>query len=275
MVELGKSLQMERIQSGLSLEEVSSRTRISVRVLKEMESGDFSNIQGHFYIHHFIREFVRAVSPEPEKFLITHSEQIRQSQGKREIPPSQTLQKLQYYRFRKRKRLGIILFLIILLVTAYFLFGVQLKTLRNWINRVPSPASAGAVFEPDWLNSPLNSPASSQTIACGLEQQGFISSRSSSPVIFKARFEERCWARVQRSGRTEVSRVFQAGDLLETRGYDLRITLGNPSVVRFSINNRPETRYEDQSQPITFHPEPTPPYKVNPNEPDSIPKSSG
>ena len=278
MVELGKALQTERIRRGLTLEEVSAKTRISLRVLKEMESGNFSNIQGQFYVNHFIREFLRAISQKPEEFLIAHSEQMRQISIEENPSPGKTLQKLQYYRFRKRRRLGIILFLILLLAIAYLLLGNQLESVRSWILKSPPPVETGAIFEPDWPHFITDDPiaiARSQTLPRWLELRSQFSNAISPPVLFKARFSQPCWARVQRSGRTEMSRVFQAGDYLEIRGYDLQITLGNPSVVQLNVNNKPEFRYEKQIHPVTFRPEPMPPYMVNSNESHSLSQSPG
>lgn len=64
----GEQLRKQREQKQISLANVSSATRINIRFLKAIESGQFSALP-QTYIRAFIREYARAVELDPDEVI--------------------------------------------------------------------------------------------------------------------------------------------------------------------------------------------------------------
>ncbi|GAA2711890.1 MULTISPECIES: RodZ domain-containing protein [Streptomyces] len=62
---VGRSLQQARINAGLTVDEVSSVTRVRVPILHAIESDDFSRCGGRVYARGHIRTLARAVGVDP------------------------------------------------------------------------------------------------------------------------------------------------------------------------------------------------------------------
>ncbi len=63
-------------------------------------------------------------------------------------------------------------------------------------------------------------------------------------------FLDNCWIRVQRglreSQKKTSEQVYQKGDKLEIKGYALDFLIGNPSAVRFYLNNKEVTIFKNK-----------------------------
>ena len=64
--EFGRSLRAARERSGLGLQEISERTKISVGILKSLESGDVSALPGGLFSRSFVRAYASEVGLDPE-----------------------------------------------------------------------------------------------------------------------------------------------------------------------------------------------------------------
>lgn len=61
MESVGQKLRATRLQLGLSLEEISAKTRISIRNLHALESDDFSPIASPFFYRSFVRQVAQQI----------------------------------------------------------------------------------------------------------------------------------------------------------------------------------------------------------------------
>ncbi len=84
---LGDYLKTHREKAGLTVREISSRTKIRSEYLKALESEDFTKIPGEVFIKGYIREYLRTLSIEPSEALGMYDELKRSSQSTR--PPVQ------------------------------------------------------------------------------------------------------------------------------------------------------------------------------------------
>lgn len=62
MQSVGSVIRVARLQAGLSLEQVSIKTRISVKNLQAIENDDLSQFSSSFFYKSFVRQFAREVS---------------------------------------------------------------------------------------------------------------------------------------------------------------------------------------------------------------------
>lgn len=76
MREVGEHLKLERLRQGLTLEQVSRQTRISVSILSTLEEGDFDQIGTPLLIRSFIRNYCAALHVDPDPLLEEHRTEI-------------------------------------------------------------------------------------------------------------------------------------------------------------------------------------------------------
>lgn len=65
--EFGRSLRARREDAGLSLAEVSLRTKIHIRQLQALERGDLMALPGRVYARAFVKHYARAVGLDPDE----------------------------------------------------------------------------------------------------------------------------------------------------------------------------------------------------------------
>ncbi|AZZ60301.1 helix-turn-helix domain-containing protein [Oenococcus sp. UCMA 16435] len=68
---IGKHLQDARENHGLTLEDVSSSTKIQMRYLQAIETGQVDKLPGPFYVKAFIRQYANTVGLDPNTILDT------------------------------------------------------------------------------------------------------------------------------------------------------------------------------------------------------------
>jgi transcriptional regulator with XRE-family HTH domain len=68
-VSIGEGLAQARREAGLSLAQVSQRTRIRERIIADIESDDYSACGGDFYARGHIRSIARAIGTDPDPFI--------------------------------------------------------------------------------------------------------------------------------------------------------------------------------------------------------------
>ena len=66
---IGARLKKAREGANFSLQDISDRTKISLRFLAAIENDDFSALPGRVYIFGFTRAFARAVGIDEESLL--------------------------------------------------------------------------------------------------------------------------------------------------------------------------------------------------------------
>jgi Helix-turn-helix domain len=73
-VRIGEVLAEARVQAGLTLVEVSQRTRIRETIIRGIEADDYSACGGDFYARGNIRSIARAVGADPEPLIHQYDE---------------------------------------------------------------------------------------------------------------------------------------------------------------------------------------------------------
>ena len=74
---IGARLKQARVGANLSLQDISDRTRISLRFLSAIENDDFEALPGRVYIFGFTRAFARTVGLDEERLLVALREKMQ------------------------------------------------------------------------------------------------------------------------------------------------------------------------------------------------------
>jgi cytoskeleton protein RodZ len=69
MASFGENLRREREMRGVTLEEISATTKISVRLLRALEAEDFAKLPGGIFTRSFIRAYAGFLGLDPERIL--------------------------------------------------------------------------------------------------------------------------------------------------------------------------------------------------------------
>ena len=72
---LGEFLQHRRAQEGLSLDEISQKTRIDIRYLRALEENDFANVpRGQVIAKAYLKAYARCLSIQEEEVMTRFAE---------------------------------------------------------------------------------------------------------------------------------------------------------------------------------------------------------
>lgn len=86
MGSLGTILRREREASGLTLEEIATRTKIGIRLLRAIETEQFDKLPGGLFNKSFVRQYARALGIDEE---VAVQEYMQAYGAKREAPAAQ------------------------------------------------------------------------------------------------------------------------------------------------------------------------------------------
>ncbi|MCP5051401.1 MAG: DUF4115 domain-containing protein [bacterium] len=228
---LTEALVNERKKKDIKLEQIAQKTNISLKSLQALENGDFDRLPGTFYFKNYIKSYLKAINGNEKVFFETYSEVIDEilmqtkDEGK-----GNYYSKLRYMRFKKRNIIFTFIFILLLIILAAFLFFTT--TGKNIIfgkMTADSEVSGGT--------SPPVIPPANWKLPTVANQV----SMDYSPVRVDISFLKNCWLQAYRGDVKIIEKVFKAGEKAMFKGYRVQVTVGNPSGVRFYINNREVT----------------------------------
>lgn len=235
-VSIGDTLAEARRQSGLTVTQVSERTRIRETIIRGIEQDDFSACGGDFYARGHIRSIAAVVGTDPVP-LISEYDEARG--GPAAISAADVFEPSQPVRIRERRSLNwsVAMIIALLVVVGY---GAYHLTSSPSSSR-PKPAAAGTTIPSHSATAPATSPSpvASSTVPAN-------------DVVIQLNAVEDCWVYLTNDqGGTIYSGVVPAGSTqtwTETQAVNLR--LGNPAGVVLTVNGKKES--PGTSQPVTL-----------------------
>jgi len=251
-MDVGATLQGARERSGLSLEELARRTRISVRVLRAMESNAFDAIPGGIFTRGFLRAYSLEVGLDPdatiEQFLArpeavdTPAEPPPRSRADG-APAEDTLVVQGYRAYESPSDRGSEAgkAIAIALVSLGFVAYLSLGTPRDPVTEaLPGPDAEGAA-RPDTPAVLLASDPAQPVATAG--EVFDVTIRPTGP----------CWVEAVVDGNRRIYTLMQAGERETLTVHEtLVLRVGNPAAFAFSLNGRPGRLPGHPGQPITI-----------------------
>ena len=137
MAAFGESLQREREMRGVTLEEISEATKISVRFLKAIEAENFSALPGGVFTRSFVRTYARYLGLDEERVMAEFH--LTGLPGADVDTPGLAPLKLHSQRSSSHATLLALLVAAIMLSAAYLLFRYSRRSLQVQAHP-PSPA---------------------------------------------------------------------------------------------------------------------------------------
>lgn len=216
MESLGSYLRQMREEKDLTLEEVSTKTRISVQYLLWLENDQFEKFPSPVYARSFLKTYARYLKVDPEVILEEFDSKHLPSLSK-SIPSS------SQYSFRKRKRetaIGAIALMAIIFVTWYSLRERRESTAPQVIS---SPSSLGKVASSS-LSPPPSVTSESRvappSLALSPKQKPREKKASIESLNLVAIARENTWVKVVADGKKIFEGIVKKGKRVEWKAKD-------------------------------------------------------
>jgi len=215
MASLGQELKQEREKRGISLEEISRATRISLRFLSAVEADNFHLVPGGFFIRAVLRAYANYVGLEAKALLDRYEALCPQ----KEEPPRKKEPDILEKRLSFARIFITIFILAIGLALSYWLFRPREEKKqvisRSAIIQEPLPIPAWPQKPPEELTAPA-------------------------PVTelrLQINFHQRTWIQVYADGVLKLDGIKGPGTTFETTASkELLLHLGNAGGMTYSLN---------------------------------------
>jgi len=226
MKTLAEALVNERKQKNVSLEQIADQTNIKLNALQALERGDFNRLPGKFYFKNYVKTYLQAIESDEKEFFRQYGEIVNKiAFNIAEEKESIYYPKLRYSRFKKR---SVILTLVV--IAAVIIAAVA------GAYYYPGNKKVFSILKPDSVA--LEVPDIPVTVP---HLSGAMTS-DRAPVRVEIDFIKGCWLQVIKGSDKIIEHVFNAGDKAVVNGYDIQVTMGNPSGLRFLLNGK-EVKY--------------------------------
>jgi cytoskeletal protein RodZ len=170
-VSIGATLAAARRHAGLSVGDVSQRTRVRENIIESIEQDDYAACGGDFYARGHIRAIAQAVGVDPAPLIEEFDATWRST---REITAAEAFQPSMPLRARERRRvrgaavLGVVVLAVLGFASYKFVAGAartqrtaSVSTLHPAPRHPPSAAANGASVQASGSASPSSSPSAS------------------------------------------------------------------------------------------------------------------
>ena len=241
MESLGQQLRSARLRLGLTLDDISAKTRINCKCIQAIETDDVGQISSAFFYKSFVRQIARTVgldhtslTVEIQKAAACFPEPLMPGQAGAPVRPD--VPGLRPQRTRKLRWLVSVGSLVLLLVVCSNMYDAWQKS------RLRPQGSGQGRVEPD--DRPLSNQLSSNGQAkTGESQPPLQEEQPASPVIDSVRVElsalESTWLSVAADGKQVFSGTLQASETKTLEGRQTaRVRTGNAGGVEVIFNGR-------------------------------------
>jgi len=236
-VSIGESLAEARRQAGLTIAEVSQRTRIRESIIRAIEQGDFSSCGGDFYARGHIRSIARVVGADPAPLISQYDAEhgpLGAMRAADVFEPSTPI------RIRERRSPSLTMIVAVVLL-AIIGFGVyRLVGSHHGASKALASASHGASASAKPSPRPSPTPAAPR-----------------SDVVIQLTAVQDCWVQLTKSsdGSQIYMGVIPAGSSMtwtEKQSVDMR--LGNPPGVVLTVDGKRQSTNVNNPETLSFSP---------------------
>ena len=237
--DFGVFLRAARERKGLSLQDLSATTKISLRVLQALEDNDIARVPGGLFGRAFVRAYAEEVGLDPETAAALFVEAFPE----KDAPPAGTWAAepgtSMGHPGEGAPSPGFWLLLVGVPVVGFLAFlAMRLVGPPD----VVEPAPPSEVVERIPIDPPLpSSPAlRSPTVSSGLETGAGSDPAAVGPLTIEIYPSAACWVSLTVDGERVLSRILQPGDREVYEARDgLVLNVGDAGAFDFSINQQP------------------------------------
>jgi len=224
MASLGQDLKRERELRGISLKEISSSTKISLRFLQALEEDRLDMLPGNFFIKAILKNYAKFIGLEEDYVLnkyyeasLEQEQSLESKQTKRKTRPAVTknIRKLIYAS-------ALIIILLLFLFFLYYLFFLKKQT---------SPPTEEPKTSTQLQGETTLPPSRAESLAEFIPKEAALTIEIS--------FIEETWLQVWADGILKADGLKQPGEKLTVKANEeLLIHTGNAGGISYILNNK-------------------------------------
>ena len=224
----------------MTLEEVSTSTKISVSKLRAMERDEIESLPGGIFTRGFVRSYAEAVGLDPQEALARFETTFPHESSVATLHATVEGRANEEFVKRQRTAKGLIWFAVLSAPLVVWLLAAVTPADRP--RAAPGEAVSGeaGLFGTSGAESPP-SPAAPLPVESGVRPDPPAAAPDDTGrLTMEILPTADCWVRASADGDTVIARVLRAGEreVVVTRGaIDLRI--GNAGAFAFTVNRRP------------------------------------
>jgi transcriptional regulator with XRE-family HTH domain len=268
--DFGAQLAQAREQRGLTLSEVSRRTKISVETLKAIERCEMAALPGGLYTRGFLRAYAREVGCDPDEIVRRYRERFKEtdvaanamaqldSGVNLNCPPGQVHVKDIDAMTRRRSRTAWMTGFTVVIIGAAVHF--MLTPTASWkihrdtrSHQAPQPEASSTQSAPAaGANAPAPSVPTVGTAGSHDEHPNQPTDAPAQTLHLEVTPSGDCWLSATADGQRVIYRLLTAGDHAQVDAHDEVVLLvGDPATCSFNINGSEVRRLGAPGQPVT------------------------
>jgi cytoskeleton protein RodZ len=261
MESVGHTLREARSRLGLTLEQVRTDTRISLKNLAAIEADDLSGMSSPFFYKSFVRQFAAKVNVDYDSIACAVQEAAARMPEPL-VPGQEEVQTIHVARLKPKRHIDLkwlrsLASFCFVIATGSMMYAAWQSSHANWhvmlsgitdvTGRVRAAASAAsAAFNAPSAADPrpasISTPAGKPEAATGNEANKISSPRVVQPIPdFHVRLSaiERTWLSIVADGKPTFSGVLHASEIKMFEGHEFaRIRTGNAGGLSFTFNGK-------------------------------------
>jgi len=288
MDSFGENLRREREMRGVTLEEISAATKISVRFLKSIEGEDFSKLPGGIFNRSFIRAYARYLGLDEDPLI---AEYQLAAKAKGEVDLTRLSLPVSHFSRNRRSRsawVGVAA-AVVLLVAGYGLWrysqgsrevaspGTKQVSPQNKLPNPSAPAGSSAAMaspEPapthssDSRLSPASSNGPTGTAQSAHPDVTPAASAESGPpaakapahvdygnnLVFQIATTERAWVAIDADGKTVMQGIMNPNEVKTLKAQDsFDVLTGNAQGIILTLNGQTQKPLGREGEVKSIH----------------------
>ncbi len=247
----GDELKRERLIREISLEEISSATKISLRLLTALESSDMRKLPAPVFTRGFIRSYSRCLGIDPEEMVNAYIADLAPEKSREAMAPRRGRPLSRFLRGR-RATAGTI---VVSVSAVLLLLGLIARPERR--AAAPSVAAVRAV-EPVAFKNVAVSPL--PAVAPRVEPAISVEPAAPAAMSLELEFQEESWTELTADGEPVFTGLIKRGTKRRFEAREgFRLTLGNAGGVRVTVDGQALERLGGAGQVVRLQfPQPRP-----------------
>lgn len=234
-MDVGLELRQARERRGLSLQQISNTTKISLRVLQAIEASDAARLPAPVFTRSFVRTYAAQVGLDPDDVSPRYLEQFVPPEPSEPAQPAREPAERPFGRLLKG-RFGTASVVILVGLAAFLLAVRNARQARSDAGPGSGAAvvSAAGTTQPAPVATSGRAPAPPATLHLTITPTG------------------PCWVQASVGSDAVFAKLLGAGDRREVNApSDVTLRVGDPGAFAFSINGMPAKVLGPRGQPVT------------------------
>ncbi len=259
-------LKEARQSMNLSLEDISEKTKVHIKLLNAIEEGDFSPFEGEIYAIGALRLYAQAVGLDPQEIAEEHKKSKAEEQ-KSEEPKPQKKRRV----YRRRAPFPFAFTTILVLLALIVLAGIWMSLSNGELlyfngyqinDEEPEPPSEAESENDELEEEPEEEPEEEEPEEPSLEitktdseeEESFWQAEGAEELSLELIFTARCWIDIYADEEHYQEGTFEEGDELEiTAEEEIRIRVGYPPGLQLKLNEEEVEGIEDYENPRWYN----------------------